>query len=575
MFSEELAVLISKKFNLDKSEVLNLIEVPPSSEMGDFAFPCFTLAKALKKSPAQIANENTDFKAKFLKEVKAVGPYINFFLKEVHIMDKFSREFIVKKGKGLEFTFLKELKDKKENVLIESPSPNTNKPLHLGHLRNMLLGQSVYNIYKELGNDVKLTEVVNDKGIHICKSMLAYQLKGEGKTPESEGMKGDFFVGKYYVLFEKLKKKDPSLEEKAQEMLLKWEQGDKEVIKLWNKMRKWCIQGFKESYDSFGMEIKEKERYYESDLYLEGKKIVAEGLKKGVFEKEEDGAIFVDLEDKGLGKKYLQRKDGTSIYITQDIYLGKKRYEEHNMNRMIYVVASEQNYHFKVLFEIFKLLKYKFANNCHHLSYGMVYLPEGRMKSREGNVVDADNLRLDLIKEAEKEVKERYDNLSAKEIEKRSKAIGMGALRFFILKHDAHKDMVYNPKESLSFSGETGPYIQYTYARISSIFKKSNESIKNYELESELLSHKLEKQIVLKIFEYNNVLLKSASEYKPNLICNYLLELSQLTTKYYHEVQIINSNKKVEKARLYLLDSIRHVIKNGLELLGIDVLEEM
>ncbi|MFT4283063.1 MAG: arginine--tRNA ligase [Candidatus Woesearchaeota archaeon] len=557
MFKEKIAKLISKKFDLDEKEALSLIEVPPNPSLGDFAFPCFSLAKKLKKSPALIALDSTDFKDEIIKEVKATGPYLNFFLESSFIVDSL-------KELKLEFNV------KKETVLVESPSPNTNKPLHLGHLRNMLLGQSTVKLYEKLGHKVVLTEVVNDKGTHICKSMLAYKLKGEGKTPESEGVKGDFFVGKYYVLFNELKEKDPSMEEKAQEMLVKWEEGDKEVMALWSKMRDWCLEGQRATYKDLDMNI--EKTYFESDIYLDGKKIVTEGLKKGIFEKEENGAIFVNLESKGLGKKYLQRKDGTSIYITQDLYLAKKRFEEYSMDRMVYVVGNEQDYHFKVLFEILKLLGYEFADKCFHLSYGMVNLPEGKMKSREGTVVDLDPFRLEIISAAKKEVQSRYEDLSLEEINRRSEIIGNSALRFFILKHDAKKDMVYNPKESLSFSGESGPYVQYTFARICSIFRKSGLEPS---LKPKLLSHDLEKQITYKLLNYKEVIENSNSNHKPNLVCNYLLELSQLLTKYYHEVQIINEDKELESSRLYLLDKARFILKDGLEVLGIEVLEEM
>ncbi|MFT4261578.1 MAG: arginine--tRNA ligase [Candidatus Woesearchaeota archaeon] len=555
MFDDKLASLIAKKFGLDKDEVKDLLEVPPNPSLGDFAFPCFSLAKKLKKSPAQIASENTDINASFLKEVKAVGPYLNFFLNNFSVSLKL---------KDLGFDF----KQSFETILIESPSPNTNKPLHLGHVRNMLLGVSTANIFKKLGNNVLLTEVVNDKGTHICKSMLAYKLYGEGETPKSSGIKGDFFAGKYYVLFNEKLKENPELEQKAQQMLVDWENGDTEVLKLWDKMREWCLDGFRESYKDFGMKI--DVAYFESDLYLEGKKIVEQGLAQNKFKKEEDGAIYVDLEHKGLGKKYLQRKDGTSIYITQDIYLAKKRFNEFKMDKMVYVVASEQDYHFKVLFEIFNILEYEFAQKCHHLSYGMVHLPEGRMKSREGNVVDADKFRLELIEDAKSELKERY-SLDESELNRRAEIIGMGALKFFILKHDSKKDMTYNPKESLSFSGETGPYIQYTYARICSIFKKSSSKPSL----SDNLAHDLEKQLTFKLFDFEGVILKSAQDYKPSLICNYLLELSQLTTKYYHEVQIISDDKELEQSRLFLLDKVRVTLKEGLAILGIDVLYEM
>lgn len=556
MFKEDLAVVLSKKFNLTTNEVLKLIETPPNQNLGDFAFPCFSLAKNLKKSPTLIAAENQDIKANFIEKVNAEGPYLNFFVK---------KDALANKLKDLNFEF----ENQNQTILVETPSPNTNKPLHLGHLRNMLLGLSVKHIYEKLGNKVILTEVVNDKGTHICKSMLAYKLFGNNQTPNSTNMKGDFFVGKYYVEFSKKLKENPELEEKAQQMLIAFENNDKETIELWSKMRSWCLEGFKESYENFGLNL--DKTYYESELYLEGKKIVGDGLKKGLFQKEEDGAIYVNLENEGLGKKYLQRKDGTSIYITQDIYLAKKRYDDFKMDKLVYVVGNEQDYHFKTLFEIFKILNYEFKNSCHHLSYGMIYLPEGRMKSREGTVVDADNFRLEVINDAKEEIKKRYD-LSEQELNKRAEIIGMGALKFFILKYDSKKDMVYNPKESLSFSGETGPYIQYNYARIQSIFRKTKT---NPNLNPINLKHDLERELIKKLFEYKEVVLKASIEYRPNLIANYLLDLAQTSTKYYHDVQIITEDKELEASRLYLLEKVALTIKEGLSLLGIDVLDEM
>ena len=558
MFKKELSKVISAKFELDSKEVESLLEIPPNPELGDFAFPCFILAKKLKKSPSVIASQNTDIASDLFERVKAVGPYLNFYLKNNVVLEQLESEIKLKQVSA------------KEVIMLESPSPNTNKPLHLGHLRNILIAQSLQKLYEKLGHKVILTEIVNDRGTHICKSMLAYKLFGNDETPESAGMKGDKFVGKYYVKFANEVKKDSSLDEKAQNMLVKWENKDPEVVRLWSKMREWCLKGMLETYNELGLHI--DSTYYESEIYLHGKEIVSQGRERGIFKEDETGAIFVDLESKGLGQKYLQRADGTSIYITQDIYLGKKRFEDTNMDRMLYVVASEQKHHFKVLFEIFKLLNYSFASKCHHVSYGMVNLPDGKMKSREGTVVEIDELLEKTKDDAKRQILERYPDLDSANLSKRTDILAHSALRFFILKFDAEKDMVYDPKESLSFSGESGPYVQYVYARLSKLFEKADViPVKN----SLLLNEDLEKLIGLKLIDFNEVVLKATNHKKPNYVCNYLLELSKLITKYYHEVKIISSNKDLMAARLHLLSLAQSVIKEGLDILGITVIEEM
>lgn len=560
-FKELICKEISNQVKLDENKITDLLEIPPKPELGDYAFPCFILAKELKKSPVEIAADITKkINLDFLEKIESQGPYVNFWIKK----ETLAKEILSNIEKELTV-------DKKDKILVESPGPNTNKPLHLGHLRNMLLGVSLKNILTEIGHTVVPVDVVNDRGIHICKSMLAYKLFGNGETPESTGKKGDYFVGDYYVKFAQELKKDPSLEEQAKEMLVKWEQEDPETIELWQKMRDWCLEGFRESFKKFN--VKHDKAYYESKTYKKGKEIVLNGLKQGLFEKDEDGAIFVDLEEKGLGKKVLLRGDGTSIYITQDIQLAKERYEDYNMDRIVYIVGSEQKYHFKVLFEVLKLLGFSFAEKCYHLSYGMVYLPEGKMKSREGTIVDADTFKDNMIELAKKEVKERYPDLREELLEKRAEIIATGAVNFFVLKYDAHKDFVYDPKQSLSFTGDTGPYVQYTHARICSIQRKAK--VNSNKPDYALLTLESERNIINKLAEYKDIVNVSAENYKPSTIANYLLEISQVFNNYYHETQILIEEEKLKEARLFLINKIKYVLANGLALLDIKAPEEM
>lgn len=562
-FKLELAKLLSKETQLDESKLFELLEVPRDPELGDFAFPCFLLAKELKKAPPMIASEIAPkISAEFIESSTAVGPYINFKIKK----DMFAKTIL--KNINAE---LNNFDVKKEKICLESPGPNTNKPLHLGHVRNMLLGISLKNILRKIGHEVIPVNIVNDRGIHICKSMLAYKLFGNNTTPESEGMKGDFFVGKYYIKYAQEVEKNPELENQAKEMLVAWEKGDEEVRALWEKMNKWALDGMKITYKNYDLEI-DKE-YYESETYLAGKQTVIENFEKGIFQKNEEGAIIINLEKEGLGEKVLLRADGTTIYITQDIQLAKERFEDYHMDRMIYVVGSEQEYHFKVLFEVLKKIKFPFANNCYHLSYGMVNLTEGKMKSREGTIVDADDFRQNMIDLAKEEVKERYKDLSEEEVNKRAEMIANGAVNFFVLKYDSVKDFEYNPKKSLSFTGDSGPYIQYAHARICSIIRKAKKDIATPNFE--LLSQDSEKNIIAKIGNFKEVIEKSANDYKPSTIANYLLELAQMFNSYYHDTQIIGDDLFLMNARLFLIQNIKLVLKEGLALLNIDAPEEM
>jgi len=543
---------------------ISLIEKPPKQEMGDYAVPCFSFAKELKKNPVEIAKElASKINKSSFNEVKAFGPYVNFFLKNESIVNELKEIHKHKDKYGL--------KHKNHKVvLVEGPSPNTNKPLHFGHVRNMAICKSLFNVMNAAGYTPKQINLNNDRGIHICKSMITYQKWGKDDSPEKSKMKSDHFIAKYYVMFSQKLKENPELEKEAQEMLQKWESGDKEIIHLWKKMNKWAFDGFKETYKTFNMHF-DKE-YFESGTYQHGKDIILEGLEKGLFQKDETGAIIVDLTNQGLDKKVLLRGNGTTVYMTQDIHLAQKKFKDFKYDKSIYVVGNEQEYHFRVLFKVLKLLGFEFADGCYHYSYGMIELPTGKMKSREGTIVDADNLVKEVTLLAKEEIKKRHPKLKAKNLEDRAKKIAMAAIIFYLLKYDPKKNFVYDPKESLSFEGETGPYCQYVYARIQSILKKSETKPKD---ETNLLIEEQEKKLVSKLLEYPKIIDKASENYKISLLPRYILELSQEFNNYYSKTKIIQDNKNLESARLYLISAIAQVIKNGLSLLGIDVIDEM
>lgn len=573
-FRHQIAKLIHEETKLPLKEAESLIEIPPDAKLGDYAFPCFILAKQLKKSPMNIALElqesltkvNLKQDHKYFELIRNEGPYLNFFInKELFVKNVIDKILVEKNDYG-------QKKDTGEIILIESPGPNTNKPLHLGHLRNILLGQSLSNILKKQGHEVHIVNVVNDRGIHICKSMLAYERLGNDDSPVISKLKSDHFVGKYYVKYAELEKENPEIEKEAQALLKKWENEDEETVALWRKMNAWALDGFAETYKKLDFDI-EKE-YFESDTYTHGREIILDGLKKGIFEEDENGIIF-DLEKKGLGKKVLLRKDGTSVYITQDIYMAWKRHEDFNFDRMYYVVGNEQDYHFKVLFEIFKALGWKFHDGCHHFSYGMVELPEGKMKSREGNVVDTDDLIHDVTGIARTELRQRYPELNLNELERRAGIIALAAIRFFFLKYDPLRNFVFNPKESLSFDGETGPYIEYSNARINSIFKKLEEGFKPEDSDVTLLKGDNEIALVKLLSQYPEVIEKAATEMKPSLICRHLIELAQKFSEFYHANPVLNSEKEIRNARLTLIYCIQAVLKSGMEILNIRPIEEM
>lgn len=581
MFKENLVELLAKKTGLGNEEIDRLIEIPPDPSLGDYAFPCFSLAKAQKKAPNAIAAELAkELKlGKSFSEIRATGPYLNFFVDKNKLAEGTLKE-IVKctacYGSGA---------DKGEKIMIEYPAPNTNKPLHLGHVRNMLLGNSVCSILAFAGYKAIPVDLVNDRGIHICKSMLAYQKWGNNAEPDNinsanlldeksnpiSHKKSDHFVGDFYVLYSKKEKENPELEDETRKLLKRWEDGDKEVVDLWKKMRKWALDGFRETYALF--DVHHRKSYYESEIYMHGKELIMEGLRKGVFQKDEKGAIIADLESAGLGKKVLLREDGTGIYITQDLYLAKVKFDEFKMDRSIYVVGSEQNHHFRILFKLLEMLGFPFAKKCHHLSYGMIYLPEGRMKSREGTVVDADDLHAEMKNVAGLEVRKRHPELDDNEVEKRSRIIGMGALKFFILKYDPQKDFVYNPEESISFEGETGPYVQYAHARICSIMRQADDF--DPEKVKAKFSHDKEFRLITLMANFSKVVSDAADQYRPSSIARYSLDLAQAFNEFYQECPVLKADKRTRDSRLLLIFCTRIVLRNALDLLGIQAPEEM
>lgn len=563
MFRKKVVESLKKHVKLD---VDSLLEVPPSPELGDYAFPCFLLAKEYKKSPMAIAEEL----AKKIKPNKAivkiqnVGSYVNFFISQTALSQETLKKIFKEKrkyGNG----------KSKQAVMLEYPSPNTNKPLHLGHVRNILLGNSIRNLLKKQGVKVIISNLYNDRGIAMCKAMLAYKKWGHNKTPESEGIKPDFFVGDYYVLYCQKEKEDPKLQEEAQEMLRMWEEGDKQTLALWKKMLTWVLNGYKQTLKEF--DYYEDLAYRESEIYGKGKDIILNALERGVFEKDETGAVIARLDKYKLPDKVLLRSDGTAIYITQDIQLAIKKLKDYKLDRSVYIVGSEQIAHFNTLFAILDLLGYKGIEKCYHLSYGMVYLPSGRMKSREGNVVEADDLVKEMASVAKVEVERRH-TLTEKEASKRARQIGMGALKFHMLKCDPVKDMTYDPEESVSFEGDTGPYIQYAHARCVSMFKKAKQKpVSN--VDYSLLKSKFEQELIKMLADYPNVIADAAEHYRPSSLAHYLIALAQKFNDFYQNCPCLTAGEADRKAKLLLVECTRIVLEDGLSLLGIDAPEAM
>ena len=555
---------------------------------GDITVVVFPFLSLLKKSPVEAGTEigNLLKKLEFIENYNVVQGFLN-----LTISSQYYLQFLKENVDNQKFGISQPKKDA-PLFLVEFSSPNTNKPLHLGHIRNILLGSAISKILEANGKRVHKTQIINDRGIHICKSIVAWQKFGNNDNPKNTKIKGDHFVGKYYVLFEKVFKDEVSLlisqgkEKKyaeknapifleAQNLLIKWESGDKEVIDLWTTMNQWVYQGFDKTYKELNVDF--DSNYYESQTYLRGKKIVEEGLKKKIFSKKPDGSIWIDLTEDGLDEKILIRSDGTSVYMTQDIGTAILRHIENpEMKGMIYTVGSEQDYHFKVLFKIIEKLNYQWSNNLHHLSYGMVDLPSGKMKSREGTVVDADEIINEMKSSAALISQElgKIDDFSIEEKNKLYKMIGLGALKYFILKVDPKKRILFNPEESIDFNGNTGPFVQYTYARIHSLLQKGG-ILKNDFSVTITISEK-EKEIIKHLTEFPSIIKIAGENYSPAGIINYVYELVKSYNSYYQSVSIIKiSEKEIKNFRMNLSLMVARTIKNSMNLIGIELPEKM
>ncbi len=563
-----------------KLEALNM-EVPPNPEMGDIAFPLFLFAKTFRKAPVKIAeellnsiNESTDT-SKY-GTAKAVGPYLNIFLAKTEMASSILNKILDENENYGKSNILEQ-----EKIMVEFSSPNTNKPLHLGHLRNDVLGESVSRILKFCGADVYKVNIINDRGVHICKSMLAYQKFANETTPEKEGIKSDHFVGEQYVAFHKYAQKNPEkAEAEAKQMLLDWESGEKpKVIELWKKMNDWAINGIKQTYERTGISF--DKLYFESETYLKGKDQILKGLEDGIFYKEEDGSIWIDLEEIKLDKKVLLRSDGTSLYMTQDIGTAISRHSDWPFTQLIYVVGNEQEYHFKVLFFVLKKLGFDWAKNLYHLSYGMVNLPEGKMKSREGTVVDADDLIDSLKAEVLKKINESDREEKLDNPEETAEKIALGALHYFLLQVSAKKDMMFNPKESLSFTGNTGPYLQYMGARISSILRKAETDeqkaiLQNAEFKPDLLSSESEWALLKRLEEFPIHIEKSAEKKDPCIVTSYIYDLAKDFSRFYRDCPILSTeDKDLCYTRLNLAKAVQIVLRNAMELSVIPFMDAM
>ncbi len=550
-------------------------------------FPFLKMSKKAPEATAQEIGEHLKANCKTISGYNVVKGFLNLSISDEAWLDLLARI------DADEHYGEKQAKEDSPLVMIEYSSPNTNKPLHLGHVRNNLLGWSLAQIMQANGNKVVKTNIVNDRGIHICKSMLAWLKWGNGETPETSGKKGDHLIGDYYVAFdkhyreevkelvaqgmdeEKAKQEAPLIKE-AHEMLVKWEQNDPEVRALWAKMNEWVYAGFDETYKALGVSF--DKIYYESDTYLEGKDKVEEGLEKGFFYRREDGSVWADLTKEGLDEKLLLRSDGTSVYMTQDIGTAKLRFQDFPIDKMIYVVGNEQNYHFQVLSILLDKLGFKWGKDLVHFSYGMVELPNGKMKSREGTVVDADDLIATMIADARKTSDElgKNDDMSEEEKQEIARIVGMGALKYFILKVDARKNMLFNPEESIDFNGNTGPFIQYTYARIRSILRKAGSNGKSQlsTLNPQLSTKEID--LIQKISEYGDAVAQAGKDYSPSGIANYCYELTKAFNQFYHDFSILNAETEEQKqVRLCIAANVAKTIKNGMALLGIEVPERM
>ncbi|MCB9255875.1 MAG: arginine--tRNA ligase [Chitinophagales bacterium] len=552
--------------------------------VGDITVVVFPLTKFSRLGPEQTAEAIGTYLVKSIEYISAFNVVKGFL--NLQIANSYWLSFFKAEHNNLEFG----KGEKKRKVVLEYCGPNTNKPLHLGHIRNMLLGYSTANLLSFAGNDVHKVNIYNDRGIAICKSMLAWKLFGAGATPESSGLKGDHFVGKFYVEFDKhykaevqalveqglskeVAEKQAPLIVKAQEMLVQWEQGDKEVLALWNKMNSWCYEGFEETFKALGVDF--EKHYKESDFYLQGKSLVDEGLKKNFFYKKEDGSVWVDLEDKGLDHKLLLRGDGTSVYITQDMGVAEARYQDYQFDESIYVVASEQDYHFKVLQLVLEKLEKPYAEGIYHLSYGLVNLPNGRMKSREGTVVDADDLIAEMIATAEKHTKElgKIDDFTPEEAQALYKTLAMGALKYFMLKVSPKRSMIFNPEESIEFQGDTGPFIQFNYVRIQSLLRK--QTLAQLQLDGIEINED-EKDLIKDLYKFPALIQGAAANYDISELVSYCYSLAKNYSKFYaNNAILVDTTEDLKNFRLLLSRWVAEVLKSSFGILGIEMPNRM
>ncbi len=587
LLEKEVIAAVKELFNAD----LPSVEFQPTRKdfEGDVTVVVFPMLRVVKGNPVEIGNKVGEYLQKNVAEItkfNVVKGFLNLVVSNSYYLEFFN-------GMVANPTFGYATGSSKDAVMVEYSSPNTNKPLHLGHIRNNLLGYSVAEILKAAGHKVYKTQIINDRGIHICKSMLAWQQFGDGETPESSGLKGDHLVGKYYVAFDKAYKaeieqliakgkdketaaKEAPLLSAAQEMLRKWEAGDKEVVALWKKMNGWVYEGFDTTYKNLGVDF--DTLYYESDTYLLGRDVVKDGLEKGVFFKKDDGSVWIDLTDEGLDEKIVLRSDGTAVYMTQDIGTAIQRVTDFpDINGMVYTVGNEQDYHFKVLFLILKKLGFTWAEKLHHLSYGMVDLPSGKMKSREGTVVDADDLMDNMTNTAASISEElgKLEGYSKEEKQSLYKMIGLGALKYYILKVDPKKRILFNPEESVDFQGNTGPFIQYTYARIQSILRKA-QLVGSETVSPSLELHEKEKELLKQLEMFPIKIEEAAQAYSPALIANYTYDLVKEFNSFYQQVSILGeADEDIKKFRVLLSKKVAEVIKNAFRLLGVAMPERM
>lgn len=592
---EQILVDVSEAFAtlFDYSIAASELSLQPTRKefAGNYTFVMFPYSKITKTSPEQGANKIGEYlrsHSPIVSDFNVVKGFLNISVSDQKWVEVF--EQLIQEEQIGQFPA------NGQKVMVEYSSPNTNKPLHLGHLRNNFLGFSLSEILKANGFEVIRTNLVNDRGIHICKSMVAYIHFGDGETPESSGIKGDHLAGKYYVRFDQeykkqiaaliqdglpedeAKKNAPIMKE-AQAMLIQWEAGEKEVISLWEKMNGWVYQGFAQTYNTMGVAF--DQYYYESNTYLLGKDIVEEGLHKGVFFKKEDGSVWADLREEGLEEKLVLRGDGTSVYITQDMGTADLKYQDYQIDRSVYVVGNEQDYHFDVLFKILKKLDRPYADGLYHLSYGMVDLPSGKMKSREGTVVDADDLMQEMVETAASHTQElgKIDGFTEEQAQELYRTLGLGALKYFLLKVDPKKRMLFNPQESIEFQGNTGPFIQYTHARISSILRKAAQIGMDYQtmsLKGGAAIAECEQALIILLNDFKEKIRQAGNEYSPAVVAQYLFDLAKEYNRFYAELPIFNeSDDQMQAFRIALSAQVAKTIKAGMKLLGIEVPEKM